>query len=402
MSHHVGTAVNLADPATFHEGVPHQEFERLRADAPVHWTPATAGAATGGFWSLTRHADIAEAGRDTATFTSTRGIRFPNDYNQPPSFRDNVIQNDPPRHAEIRALVGAAFTPRMVARFSGWISEQVDVILDRLVGRGECDLVPLVASELPAQVICSVMGVPDDMRSQVVRWADDIFAFERHGIERATAAMKAVMDYALQLRDESWDVNSESMLGELAAAERNGIKITDNVFMQLWFSLLIAGYETTHTLIGQSLRMILEDSDVSAQARAAVAAGRSRDVVDEFLRVVTPAMHMARHATRDVELHGTTIHEGDMVLLWFISGNRDASVFEDPHRFDALRKPNLHQAFGGGGPHFCVGNHLARLEVQILLEKMLSRDVKIRSNGAPERGWSVFINQLFSLPVICE
>jgi len=293
------------------------------------------------------------------------------------SFRDNVIQNDPPRHTEIRWLVGAAFTPRMVARFSDWITDQVKVILDGLTGRGACDLVPLVAAELPAQVICSLMGVPDDKRRQVVQWADQIFSESRYedGIQRSNAASQAVMEYALELRDQGWDV---------------------------WFSLLIVGFETTHTLIGQSLRMILENPGIVEQARTAVAGGKVRELVDEFLRVITPAMHMARHATRDVELHGTTIHEGDMVLLWYVAGNRDPSVFDEPHRFDYRRKPNTHQSFGGGGPHFCIGNHLARLEVQVLLQEMFSRDLKISLNGEPERGWSVFINQLFTLPVICE
>jgi len=193
----------------------------------------------------------------------------------------------------------------------------------------------------------------------------------------------------------------ELATAELATAERDGVQITDTMFMQLWFSLLIAGFETTHTLIGQSLRLILEDPTVAEQARTAVAQGKVRELVDEFLRVVTPAMHMARHTTRDVEMHGSIIHEGDMVVLWFVAGNRDASVFPDPHRFDYLRRPNVHQSFGGGGPHFCIGNHLARLEVMILLREIFSRDLKITLNGAPERGWSVFINQLFSLPVIC-
>ncbi|MVZ99878.1 cytochrome P450 [Actinomadura sp. LD22] len=263
---------------------------------------------------------------------------------------------------------------------------------------------PLVAVELPAQVICSVMGVPDDMRGQVVRWADEIFSRQRteDGPERALAAIQNVMQYALELRDASRGATNDNMLGELAEAERAGVKITDGQFMQLFMSLLIAGFETTHTLIGQSLRMVLEDPDVAAQARAAQANGQIRELVEEFLRYITPAMHMARHATRDVELHGTRIRKGDMVLLWHVSANRDASVFDDPHRFDSLRKRNTHQSFGGGGPHFCIGNHLARLEVQILYRELLSRDLKITLNGRPERGWSVFIDQLLSLPVVCE
>ncbi|WP_029430722.1 cytochrome P450 [Blastococcus sp. URHD0036] len=397
-------AVDLSDPKSFHHAVPHEEFERLRNEEPLSWTPTASGTATGGFWSLTRAADVAAASRDTQTFTSTLGICYPSNYEESAMMVDNVMFNDPPEHAQVRKLAGAAFTPRMVARFADWITERVDIILDGLEGRGECDLVPLIAVELPIQVICSVMGVPDEDRTRVVQWADEIFGREREDIgpERATAATMAVMQYAMELRAKNRDVQSDNMLGELASFERDGVKITDSQFMQMFMALLIAGFETTHTLISQSFRLMLEQPEIAEQARVAITEGRSRALVDEFLRQVTPAMHMARHATRDVEMHGKTIKKGDMVLLWFVSANRDAEVFTDPHTFNIDRRPNPHQAFGGGGPHFCIGAHLARLEVQILLERLVARDIRITSNGEPTRGWSTFINQLFALPVVCQ
>jgi cytochrome P450 len=209
------------------------------------------------------------------------------------------------------------------------------------------------------------------------------------------------MDYALELRDTGSHEPGSNMITELAAVERDGMKITDGQYQQIVLSLLIAGFETTHTLIGQSMRMILEDPETEAKTRAAVAAGQTRAAVEEFLRLVTPAMNMMRHTSRDVELYGTTIKKGDTVLLWFVSGNRDDAVFENPTVFD-LSRPQSHQTFGAGGPHYCIGSHLARLEVEILLDQLFTRGPKIRLAGEPQRGWSVSINQLRSLPVVCQ
>ncbi|SNQ45301.1 conserved hypothetical protein [Frankia canadensis] len=399
--------INLADPQSFSAAVPHEEFERLRREAPVHWTPTPSGAARGGFWSLTRYADIVNASRAPETFSNSKGICYPvrsGGAEGAHPMADNVIYNDPPRHTEIRSLVAAAFTKRMVSRFAGWITEVVDTIVDDLHGRGSCDLVPLVAVELPARVICSVIGVPLEQRSQVVAWTNDLFSREdpNGGAERADAALRATMAYAVEMRYAQSDSADTSMIKELAVAERDGAKISDSMYQQLVMSLLTAGFETTHTLIGQSMRLILENPDIEAQAYAAARAGDTVGLVEEFLRYVTPAMHMARHATHDVVLHDTEIKAGDTVLLWHVSANRDAEVVDRPHTFDSARSRHPHQSFGAGGPHFCIGNQLARLEVQILLRELLTRGPKITLDGTPERGWSVFINQLRSLPVVCQ
>jgi cholest-4-en-3-one 26-monooxygenase len=398
-------SVDLSDPKSFHDAVPHEEFERLRNEAPVHWTPTDFGTATGGFWSLTRYADVAAASRDTETFTSTLGMSYPCNYEETKVMVDNVSYTDPPRHTHLRSHVSTAFAPRVVRRFEDWITERVRIILDGLEGRGECDLVPLVAVELPAQVICSVMGVPEDRRPQVIEWIDKVFARLRAdgGQEVSLKATEALLNFAMELRDASEDlIADDTMLGALALAERGGMKMTDSEFMQMFMTLLVAGFETTHTMIAQTLRLLLEDPEIAAQARKAYENNQIRELGEEFLRYTTPAMHMARHATKDIELHGQTIHKGDMVLLWYMSANRDAETFQNPHTFDISRQPNPHQAFGMGGPHFCVGAHLARLEVQILLRELLSRNIKITLNGTPKRGVSVFINQLVSLPVVCE
>jgi cholest-4-en-3-one 26-monooxygenase len=396
--------INLADPMTFNKEVPHAEFDRLRRDEPVHWTPTDFGTNTNGFWSLTRFDDIQAVSRDVETFTNTLGGNYPIVPEDAQNMKDNVMFCDPPRQTELRRYLGAAFTPRMVAQFSDWITEQVDLIISNIKGRGECDLVPLVAVELPAQVICSVIGVPQDERAQVVAWADSIFGRLRPdiGSEKAMGAVQEVMQYALQLREVGAGGSETNLITELAKAERDGVRITDSEYMQMIMSLLIAGYETTHTLIGQGMRLVLENPDIERQARAAAASGDTRDLVEEFLRYVTPAMNMVRHPTRDVEINDVTVKKGESILLWFVAGNRDASVFPDPHTFNTVRPRNQHQTFGAGGPHFCIGNHLARLELQILFRELFTRGPRITLNGQPTRGWSVQINQLSSLPVVCE
>jgi cholest-4-en-3-one 26-monooxygenase len=396
-------SINLLDPAVFHGAVPHEEFDRLRREEPVLWTPADWGTNTNGAWSLTRYADIQAVTRDVATYTNTLGANYPVIPSEVAPMTDNVIFNDPPRHTELRRYLGAAFTPRMIARFTDWITEQVDAILKTLDGRGECDFVPLVAVELPAQVICSVIGVPLEERSQVIAWADTIFGRLRPevGPEKSIAAIQEVMEYAVELRERLAGSAETNIITELAQAERAGVRISDGEYRQMIMSLLIAGYETTHTMIGQSMRLILENPDIEAQAREAAESGDTRALVEEFLRVITPAMNMVRHPTRDVQLHDKLVRKGESIIVWFVAANRDPAVFENAHTFDAKRSPNPHQTFGAGGPHFCIGNHLARLELQILFRDLLTRGPRITLNGQPERGWSVQINQLRSLPVVC-
>jgi cholest-4-en-3-one 26-monooxygenase len=395
--------ISLADPLSFQEDVPHAEFARLRREAPVHWTPPLEGSEQRGFWSLTRHQDIVGASRDWETFTSGKGIRYPV-RPRPESMSDNVIFADGARHAEIRSYVAAAFTRRMVARFGDWINEVVNEIVEGLRGRASCDLVPLVAVELPAQVICRVIGVPPEDRARVVAWTEAIFspASTDGHYGPAQAAIAEAMDYALELRYGSWDPREVTVLRELADMERDGAKISDSMYKQLIMSLLTAGFETTHTLIGQSLRLVLEDPAIAEQAYAAARSGDTTALVEEFLRYASPVMHMARHATKDVVLHDTEIKSGDTVLLWHTSANRDETIFERPNEFDVNRPKKAHQSFGAGGPHFCIGNQLARLEVQILLRELLTNGPELSLDGKPERGWSIFINQLRTLPVVAR
>ncbi|ONH22898.1 hypothetical protein BL253_34430 [Pseudofrankia asymbiotica] len=394
------TTVDLSDPVTFEGGVPHGFFDQLRRSSPVYWNPTTSGAPAGGFWALTRHADVSAVSRDTATFTSTEGMHYPTNPAEIPGMRDNVMFNDPPRHTRIRALASRGFSPRVVARFEDWVRERVRLILDSLPADEAFDAVPLIAAELPAQVIASVMGAPEEDRHRIVRWASDIFAREQPGgFERAQAALGQVFAYADELREVKRRNPAADMITELADTEHDGVPITDNEYRQFVMSLLIAGFETTHTLIGQSLRLMIEDPEIDEQVRTAVATVGSQRPVEEFLRYVTPAMQMARVARVDTVVGGTTIKAGEMAVMWYVAANRDPEVFPDPHRFDVSRRLAAHTSFGAGGAHFCIGNHLARLEGRVLLDEIVQRDLRFRPAGTPKRGHTVFINALVELPV---
>jgi cholest-4-en-3-one 26-monooxygenase len=393
-------SIDLSDPRSFTDGPPHAAFDRLRETSPVAWNPAAAGTPTGGFWSLTRFDHCSRVSRDTARFTSTHGMCFPSQPERGPSMVDNVMWVDPPLHTRIRGLASRGFSTRVVARFEDWVRERVVEILDGLPMGQPFDAVELIAAELPAQVIASVMGAPIEDRRRIVAWANDIFAREEPGgYERAGAALGAVFAYANELREVKRSQPAADMITDLSNAEYDGVPITDGEYQQFVMSLLIAGFETTHTLIGQSLRLMVEHREIDEQVRTSTSADGGRAAVEELLRYITPAMHMARTSTAAVLVGDVEIPAGDLVVLWYVAANRDPDVFDDPHSFRVGRTGAAHQSFGAGGPHYCIGQQLARLEGRVLLEEMVRRDLRFDLAGDPQRRPTVFINALHSLPV---
>jgi cholest-4-en-3-one 26-monooxygenase len=391
--------IDLSDPRSFADGPPHDVFDELRQTSPVYWNPTATGAPNGGFWSLTRFADCSQVSRDTLSFTSTQGMCFPADPRQARVMADNVMWNDPPRHTRIRDLASRGFSTRVVARFEDWVRETVVDILDGLPSAETFDAVELVAAELPAQVIASVMGAPVEDRHRIVQWANEIFGREEPGgMERAQRAIGEVFAYATELRAIKRRKPAADMITDLANAEYEGVPITASEFQQFVMSLLIAGFETTHTLIAQTLRLTSDDPAIDDEVRTTTAIDGGRSAVEELLRYITPAMEMARVATRPVWIRDVEIKPGDMVVMWYVAANRDPEVFEEPHAFRPGRAPH-HASFGAGGPHFCIGQQLARLEGRILLQEMVRRDVRFDVAGPPRRRPTVFINALQTLPV---
>lgn len=391
------TEVDLLGTATFADGPPHEIFDALRAEEPVYGQPNPMG---GTAWSLTRFADIRAVGTDMEKFTSTEGMHYPNIREHAKYKCDNIMFNDPPVHTRLRTFAAKAFSAPVVAKFEVWIRELCVEIVEDVLRQDRIDIIPAIASALPGQVIARVMGVPDHERSLIIKWANDIFGRldPAIGMERSIAAVRECEEYAFVLRDRKLKEPGVDMATELAHASRGGMGITDNEYKEMVSALIIAGYETTHTLVAQSLVLMAIDPNVRRQVES-TPAGQMGPVVEELLRYTCPVMHMGRTAKVDFELHGKSISKGDFVLMWYSAANRDPAVFDDPHVFNCSRPRVNHASFGGGGPHLCMGAHLARLEVQILLEEMNKRQLRLELDGDPERSVGVFINALRRVPM---
>ena len=390
---------DLTDPQTFADGVPHEVFDVLREREGLYWQPASFGTRNGGFWAVTRYADIVEIEKNSADFTITLGNQFPGSDGAFAALRDDMLVMDPPRHTKIRRAATAAFTPRVVANFDPWIREIVNEILDETLPLGEFDYIEAVARHLPARVIARVMGIPREQRERIVKHVDAVFAATM--APDAGVSMFGVMEgffgYAQELQDTKLRDPQDDMVTALAQLVEKG-DLDQNQYEQYVQLLVMAGYETTHTLIGQSMRMVVEDPEVAAATDKAIADGNSTRLVDEFLRYTCPVMNMVRCATRDMEMFGETIRKDDVMQLFFTAGNRDPAVFSEPHRFNPSRPETATLSFGSGA-HKCIASALAKLEVSILFEELHARGVRLELNGEPRRGENVWINQLHSLPV---
>jgi cytochrome P450 len=393
---------DLSNPETFIPGVPHEAFDRIRAMPGLYWQPAAQGTLTGGFWAVTRHADIVEIERDPETFTSSKGFFFPGaveNVSEVPSLRANIMLTDPPTQTRLRKAAARSFGPRVVAQFDEWIRAIVVEVIDDIVAKGEFDWVADVAAIIPSRVVARVIGVPFEERQLIVDWTNRIFHASTipDGFKSVLEACGPVYAYMEELRPRKLRDPKEDMGTILAQCVERGEISEDECRLYLSL-LLVAGFETTHTAIAQSMRMIVESPEIAQTVTQTVATGGLNPLIEEFLRYITPAMNMARTATRDLEFRGQQIRKGDMMQLYFTAANRDPAIFTEPHRFDPARARNEHITFGSGA-HHCIGNALARLEVRILFEELHKRNVTFKLNGEPKRGWSTFINQLFELPL---
>lgn len=399
--------VSLADYALFAAGPPHEVFDRLRATDPVHWSPTDDTTSRGGgFWSLTRYEDIQRVSRDNDTFCSARGINIPNIPGFAESQRDMLIFTDPPDHLRLRKLLSRAFAPRVMERFEGWIREVTRAVIDRVDDRVEFDFVTEVARQIPPWVLARAMGVPDDMSAQIVTWANDVFDHASVGdFDGYFDTAARIHEYVLELREQKRRVPGVDMTSELALAETRGRELSDTEYVNYMQLLLTAGVETTQTLMSNMMAMVLTDSAVEQAVVAAAEAGDAHAVTEEFLRMITPAMHFCRTAVEDTQIGGRPISTGDYVTMWYVAGNRDPDVYPDPHRFDPSRfigsnrqvKPML--SFGGAGGHYCMGSHLARIEGRVFIEEMFARGHRWVPAGEVVRSPSVFVNTISSIPV---
>lgn len=400
---------DLTDPRSFAEAVPHEAFARMRALPGLYWQPTNLGTANGGFWAVTRFADILAVEKDTDAFTSSRGGSYPST-NQSPEVAgmsaDNLMMTDPPRHSHLRRAAAKGFGPRVVANFEPWVRDIVNEVLDRLETLDEFDYVEEVARTVPARVVARVLGTPREDEDQLVKWAlmtfealqqTDKLAEGEHLINKLHQVMMEVLPYAEKIQKIKREHPADDMFTELGACVDRG-ELTQSEFFNWMFLMMVAGFETTHTAIGQSMRMYLENPNVSERTDRAIREGITPRAVDEFVRMISPPMEMARTATRDMDFAGEKIRKDDVMVLYFTSANRDAAVFKNADEFDPWRTETDTLAFGSG-VHRCIGAYLANLELRVLWEEIHKRNIKLELNGAPKRGWSVFINQITALPV---
>lgn len=391
--------VDLSNLDTFVEGVPHDQFDVLRREAPVYFHPEDDGA---GFWCITRHDDLQQVSHDWQDYSSEWGItlhELPDE--QLEQQRMMMLQMDPPNHTKLRLLVNKGFTPRMINRLHERVREIAGEITDGIIERGSCDFVVDVAAELPLQVIAELMGVPQEDREKLFEWSNRMIGSEDPeysvSAEMAMAAATEMFAYANDLATEKRANPSDDIISVLLQAEVEGERLSDLEF-DLFFELLaVAGNETTRNLISHGMLAVIEHPD----ERRRLLDDRSLlpSAVDEMLRYASPVMYMRRTTRGDLEVRGQHIKAGDKVALWYIAANHDPEVFADPHRFDVTRSNNEHIAFGGGGPHFCLGTHLARLEIQVMFEHLLERIPEMELAGPVQRLRSNFINGIKHMPV---
>jgi cytochrome P450 len=391
------------------EGPPHELFRRMRGECPVHWTSeVTELPEARGFWSVTTADDVHAVSRDWETYSSELGGVVVIDEVFPIELaRAMFIGMDPPKHDRLKALFQAGFTPKRIAAHEPAIREIVTGVLDRLEGRETCDLVGDVAQPAVSRVIGSFMGIPaeDDkawaeLMNMALAASDPDYSPTSDNVEETIQeAIQLIFARCGALIAERREHPTDDLTSVLVHAEVEGQMLEEHEIVMGFFLLVAAGNDSTRSTYSSAMRALMEDRE---QMRLLLDdPSLIPGAVEEALRMFPAFAHFRRTATKDTELHGQKIKEGEKVVMWYASSNRDETRYEDPDRFDVLRNPE-HQAFGAGGRHFCLGTALARLELKILLEETLARYPNIAIDGKPKFVESAFLNQLKTLPVRLE
>lgn len=405
--------IDLSNLDSFANGAPWEAFRGLREQAPVHWNPEPKP--NHGFWSVTRHPDIVKIGRDDVTFSSERGAVSLEELDRTQlEIRKSMLETDGARHWALRRLLQKDFTARALAGYETFLRGLTAVTLDAAFSRHEFDFVRAVSADYPIRVLVRLMDVPDDMGDQFIQWSNrlvgstdpdyaDVLADTEDSEPyrdlpfRSPAALE-VFAYGDSLAKERKGGCGSDLVSKLAnQVPEDGVALSERDFHNYFLLLLAAGNETTRHTLSHTMKALIEHPEAARTLRERPELLPS--AVEEFLRWASPVYHFRRTATKDVELHGRHIRAGDKVVMWYASGNRDETVFEDPDVFDVTRSPNDHVTFGKGGPHFCLGNQLARLEVRIMIEELLRRRVHLELNGEIEHVRSNFIHGVKRFPV---
>ena len=387
--------VDLADPKTYEAGMPFEAFRTLRQHAPVAWHPYGDGP---GFLALTGYDEILATSRDSATWSSQEtGVFF--DVPRPEdAFQLSLMMltMDPPRHTALRALVSKGFTPRQVARLNERVADLAREIVDDVAQRGECDFVSDIAGALPSFVIAELLGIPADDGRRLYELTETMNT-GRVGDTHAEQAQMQMFEYAAALAARKRADPGDDIASSLLQAEVDGQRLTDLEFNLFFLLLINAGGDTTRNLVAAGTLALMDHP--AEQARLADDPSLLPTAIEEMLRYVSPVTVFVRTATRDTELRGVPVRQGDRAAMFYPSANRDEAHFPDPDRFDIGRDPNPHLAFGGGGTHFCLGANLARVEAAAIFPEVLTRMKDLELAGPVERVSSTLMNGIRSMPV---
>jgi cholest-4-en-3-one 26-monooxygenase len=395
--------INLLDRDAFTNGVPHEWFTYLRANAPVYKHAEPDGP---GFWVITKYDDVVTVGRDGATYSSDqkRGgvvVLEETEMNEFEGGGNLMLTMDAPEHTRYRKLVNRGFTPRQMRMIEPHIRELTSQIIDEVIEKGGCDYVVDVAAEVPLQVIAEMLGVPHEDRHKLFQWSNQMIGSEDPEYlisqEEVMNAQVEMFMYANELAVKRREDPRDDIITALLNAEVDGDKLTEMDFNLFFLLIAVAGNETTRNSISHGIKAFCDYPD---QYQKLVAdPSLSQSATDEIVRWASPVMYFRRNVTRDTVLRGQELKEGDKVSMWYISANRDEDVFDRPFEFDITRSPNEHVGFGGGGPHHCLGMNLARMEIYVLLEEMAKRMPTLERTGEAQPLRSNFIAGIKHMPV---
>jgi len=388
----------------------HADFAKLRAlgKPPYFDMPEGPFSTPGeGYYAFVSHADVSAASRQPEVFSSARGATSIEDL--PPEFNEyfgSMINMDDPRHARLRRIVSRAFTPRMIKKFEEDVQRTAAVIVDDLLATGPCDFVQHVSARLPLKIICEMMGIGDEYYDMVLHNTNLILAggdpeFISEDIDTAITQLltagKDLADLVMAIAADRAEHPQDDVITALATANIDGEQLTPAELGSFFILLVVAGNETTRTAISHALNLFTQYQDQRALLLEDLE-GRLPGAVEEIVRYASPVIFMRRSVTRDCTLNGHEFREGDRAVLFYWAANRDESVFSDPGKFDITRSPNPHVGFGAAGPHFCLGAHLARREITVMLRELMTKVPTIRAAGEPDRLLSSFINGIKHLP----
>lgn len=388
-------------------------LDTLRKEAPVHFQRETDGGS--GFWAVTRHADICEVDKDPETYTSTGFVNLEEVDEDLREARRSILEMDGLRHRALRKLISREFSrPNLMKNYEALLRDITRTTVDAALAKGEFDFVEEVSADFPIQVLARLLDVPQERTGQLIDWGNEIVGFSdpeharvlisdpesekyKHLPFRSPVSQE-VFDYGRELAADRKGGEGNDLVSQLVnKIPEDGQTMSASEYDSYFLLLVVAGNETTRHTITHSMLALIEHPEQLAKLQANP--DLIPDAVEEFLRWASPVYHFRRTATRDVELGGQQIKEGEKVVMWFASGNRDDEVFENPYDFDVTRTNIDHVTFGKGSPHLCMGNNLARMEIRLMFEELIPRLKTIELNGEVRRVRSNFVNGIKDLPV---